>query len=58
MPLQTPKIEDYRHLVDHHEIGWIPMKNGRHLAARLVIPKDAEKNPVPVILEYIPYRRC
>jgi predicted acyl esterase len=57
MSLPTPKIEDYRHLVDHHEIAWIPMKDGRRLAARLVIPKDAEINPVPVILEYIPYRR-
>jgi hypothetical protein len=57
MPLPTPKIEDYRHLVDHHEIAWIPMKDGRRLAACLVIPKDAEINPVPVILEYIPYRR-
>jgi len=33
------------------------MKDGRRLAARLVITKDAETNPVPVILEYIPYRR-
>ena len=57
MSKQTLKIEDYRHLVDHHEIVWIPMKDGRRLAARLVIPKDAETNPVPVILEYIPYRR-
>ncbi len=27
------------------------------LAARLWLPIDAETNPVPAILEYIPYRR-
>jgi len=57
MSPQTPKIEDYRHLVDHHEIAWIPMKDGRRLAARLIIPKHAQTKPVPVILEYLPYRR-
>lgn len=39
------------------ETHWIPMKDGRRLAARLFMPEDAESNPVPVILEYIPYRR-
>ena len=39
------------------ETHWIPMKDGRRLAARLFLPEDAESNPVPVILEYIPYRR-
>lgn len=33
------------------------MQDGRRLAARLFLPKDVEKKPVPVILEYIPYRR-
>jgi hypothetical protein len=39
------------------ETHWIPMADGRRLAARLFLPEDAETNPVPVILEYIPYRR-
>lgn len=39
------------------ETHWIPLQDGRRLAARLFLPADAEKNPVPAILEYIPYRR-
>lgn len=39
------------------ETHWIPLADGRKLAARLFLPQDAENNPVPLILEYIPYRR-
>jgi uncharacterized protein len=39
------------------ETAWIAMPDGRRLAARLFLPRSAEKNPVPAILEYIPYRR-
>lgn len=39
------------------EIAWIPLSDGRRLAARLFLPADAGAKPVPVILEYIPYRR-
>jgi predicted acyl esterase len=38
------------------ENTWIPMPDGVRLAARLWIPDGAEKTPVPVVLEYIPYR--
>ena len=33
------------------------MADGRQLAARLFLPRTADEHPVPVILEYIPYRR-
>ncbi len=33
------------------------MPDGTHLAARIWMPEDAETNPVPAILEYIPYRK-
>ncbi|MCP4356930.1 MAG: CocE/NonD family hydrolase [Chloroflexi bacterium] len=33
------------------------MSDGTRLAARLWLPEDAELNPVPAILEYIPYRK-
>ncbi len=33
------------------------MSDGTNLAAKIWLPKDAEKNPVPGILEYIPYRK-
>ncbi|MGK7346834.1 MAG: CocE/NonD family hydrolase [Candidatus Nitrospinota bacterium M3_3B_026] len=35
----------------------IPMSDGARLAARIWLPEDAEQNPVPAILEYIPYRK-
>jgi hypothetical protein len=38
------------------ENTWVPMPDGARLAARLWIPEGAEKAPVPVVLEYIPYR--
>jgi putative CocE/NonD family hydrolase len=39
------------------ENQWIPMPDGARLGARLWIPEDAERAPVPVVLEYIPYRK-
>lgn len=36
---------------------WIPMADGARLAARIWLPEDAERRPVPAILEYIPYRK-
>src|SRR5947199_5309704 len=36
---------------------WIPMPDGCRLAARLWLPVDAEHNPVPAILTYLPYRK-
>jgi putative CocE/NonD family hydrolase len=33
------------------------MSDGTKLAGRLWLPEDAERNPVPVVMEYIPYRR-
>jgi len=39
------------------ETAWIPMPDGKRLAARIWLPDDAERNPVPAILEYVPYRR-
>ncbi len=36
---------------------WIPMSDGTRLAARIWLPEDAELNPVPAVLEYIPYRK-
>ena len=34
---------------------WIPLADGCRLAARLWLPADAERRPVPAILEYLPY---
>ena len=35
----------------------IPMSDGVRLAARVWLPQDAEADPVPAILEIIPYRK-
>ena len=35
---------------------WIPMRDGARLAARVWLPVDAEADPVPAILEAVPYR--
>ena len=47
LPVRTRVIENL----------WIPMSDGCRLAARIILPEDAEANPVPAILEYIPYRK-
>ncbi|MER9390369.1 CocE/NonD family hydrolase [Mesorhizobium sp. M0435] len=36
---------------------WIPLSDGTRLAARVWLPEDAEDNPVPALMEYIPYRK-
>jgi putative CocE/NonD family hydrolase len=36
---------------------WIPLSDGTRLAARVWMPEDAEADPVPAILECIPYRK-
>jgi hypothetical protein len=51
------KVLKLRDQVENVEIAWIPMKDGRKLAARLLLPKSEKDRPVPAILEYIPYRR-
>lgn len=35
----------------------IPLRGGTQLAARIWLPVDAERKPVPAILEYLPYRK-
>jgi uncharacterized protein len=39
------------------EHAWIPLSDGCKLAARIWLPQDAEHDPVPALLEYIPYRK-
>jgi putative CocE/NonD family hydrolase len=39
------------------EHTWIPLSDGTRLSARVWLPADAEREPVPAILEYLPYRK-
>jgi putative CocE/NonD family hydrolase len=45
------------HKVKEAEDVWIPVADGARLAARVWRPLDADDEPVPAILEYIPYRK-
>jgi putative CocE/NonD family hydrolase len=36
---------------------WIPLSDGMRLSARMWLPEDAEDEPVPALLEYLPYRK-
>jgi putative CocE/NonD family hydrolase len=42
---------------DEIENTYIPLKNGRRLAARLWLPRGVESAPVPAVFEYLPYRK-
>lgn len=53
----TRIVSDLPCHVKEIEHVWIPMADGARLSARIWMPDDAEDNPVPAILEYIPYRK-
>jgi uncharacterized protein len=48
---------DFPREVKKLENIWIPMSDGAKLSAHIWLPVDAEENPVPAILEYLPYRK-
>ena len=50
-------VTTFPHAVRVIEHTLIPLKDGTNLAARIWLPGDAEQNPVPAILEYLPYRK-
>ena len=49
--------DDFPRKVTEIENTWINMPDGVKLAARIWLPEDAEDDPVPAILEYLPYRK-
>lgn len=50
-------INEFPRDVREIEHVWIPLPDGTRLSARIWMPADADTNPVPAILEYIPYRK-
>ncbi len=48
-------VDTFPHAVDEIEFERIPLSDGVHLSCRYWLPEDANKNPIPAILEYIPY---
>jgi len=58
MSADKPEIKtEFPRQVRVIENTWIPLDDGCQLAARIWLPTDAEQNPVPAILEYLPYRK-
>ncbi|MCW4355497.1 CocE/NonD family hydrolase [Hoyosella sp. YIM 151337] len=50
-------ITNFPYAIESTENEFIPVRDGAHLAARIWKPIDAGDNPVPAVLEYIPYRK-
>lgn len=50
-------ITAFDHKVQEIDTLWITLKDGCKLAARVWLPENASEQPVPAILEYLPYRR-
>jgi putative CocE/NonD family hydrolase len=55
--VQLRTVLEFPRAVREIENIWIPLADGCRLAARLWLPEDAEHDPVPAILEYLPYRK-
>ena len=50
-------VTQFPHSVSVTEHLWITLQDGTRLAARMWLPLSASQQPVPAILEYIPYRK-
>jgi len=50
-------VTDFPRQVREIENTFITLAEGIRLAARIWLPEDAEANPVPAILEFLPYRK-
>ncbi|MYH59349.1 MAG: CocE/NonD family hydrolase [Boseongicola sp. SB0675_bin_26] len=56
--LETSEVRtEFPREIREIENAWIPMPDGTRLAARIWLPVDADSDPVPAILEYLPYRK-
>ena len=51
------EVTEFPRPVREIENVFIPLADGRRLAARLWLPEDAESDPVPAVIEYMPYRK-
>ncbi len=48
---------EFPHTVTILENDWIPLADGTRLAAKIWLPESAHEQPVPALLEYLPYRK-
>jgi len=51
------EVTSLPHEVREDEHVWIPLSDGTRLAARIWRPVSSDDDPVPAILEFIPYRK-
>ena len=49
-------VEEFPREIRTVEGTWIRLSDGVRLSAKIWLPEDAESDPVPAILEYLPYR--
>ncbi len=49
-------VDSFPHAVQETET-WLRLSDGCRLAVRIWRPTDSDTNPVPAVLEYIPYRK-
>jgi uncharacterized protein len=49
-------VTEYPRRVRTVEQTWITLPDGCRISARIWLPEDAERDPVPAIFEYLPYR--
>lgn len=50
-------VENFPYQVRTIENIFIPMRDGKKLAARIWLPEETDATPLPAIMEYIPYRK-
>ena len=50
-------VTEFPRRVREIENTWITLSDGCRLAARIWLPEDADGDPVPALLEYLPYRK-
>jgi len=50
-------VRDFPRAVRVIENTWITLSDGTRLAAKIWLPEDAEDDPVPGVLEFLPYRK-
>ncbi len=51
------EVTSFPHTIIEKENVWIKMKDGTRLGAKIWMPESATEEPVPAIMEYIPYRK-
>lgn len=55
--MSTVALDELPNTVEVLEHQWITVRDGTRLSARIWKPQGAEEQPVPAILEFIPYRK-